>query len=65
MTSVGNADVIEYEIETGQTKTKVEYTTPGQVLNVLEGYERFRQMYVNKLIPRVVSLRDQRNFRRG
>lgn len=65
MISVGNADIVEYEIETGQTKTKVEYTTPGQVISAIKGYELIRQMYANKLIPRVVTLMDQRNFRKA
>ena len=65
LVSVGNADIVAYEIETGQTKTKVEYSTPGQVTSAIENYEKIRQMYANKLAPRVITLMDSRNFRKG
>ena len=64
LVSVGNADVIEYEIETGQTKTRVEYTTPAQVTAALKVYETMRVYYQNLLSPRVVRLMDYRNFRK-
>lgn len=63
--SVGNADIIEYEIETGQTKTKVEYSTPGQVTAALKVYEQMRVYYQNLLTPRVVRLMPNNNFRKA
>ena len=61
--SVGNGDKIQYEIDTGQTKQKVEYTDPKQVTDAIESYERIRQLLVNKTQPRCIRLVDSKNFR--
>lgn len=64
MVSVGNGHMIEYEINTGQTTQKVQYSTTKSVLEAIQGYEVLRQFYQNKLSPRVVQLMDSSNFRR-
>lgn len=62
ITSVGNANIVEYEINTGQTKQRVEYSTAKQVTDAIENYERLRDMLRVKLTPRVVRLSDSKNF---
>ena len=63
LVSVGNANRVKYEIDTGQTKQIVEFTTPKQVTDALDMYEKMRQRYQNKLIPRTFKLTDHKNFR--
>ena len=64
LVSVGNGNMIQYEIDTGQTKQKVQYTTPSQVTAAIENYEKIRQMYNNKLTPRTFKLTNYKNFRK-
>ena len=63
LTSVGNGNMMEYELDTGQSKQRVIYTTPGQVTAALAEYEKMRTYYSNKLTPRIVTLRNYKNFR--
>lgn len=63
MISVGNGNMIQYELDTGQTKQKVEYTSPQQVTDALAMYEQLRQYYNNKLQPRQFKLTNSQNFR--
>jgi len=63
MVSVGNGNMIQYELDTGQTKQKVEYTEPKQVTDALKMYEKMRQYYANKLSPRQFKLTNFKNFR--
>ena len=55
--------MMEYELDTGQSKQRVIYTTPGQVTAALAEYEKMRTYYSNKLTPRIVTLRNNKNFR--
>jgi len=60
--SVGNANIIEYEINTGQTKQRVEYTTAKQVTDAIVSYKTIRGMLRAELTPNRVRLRDSKNF---
>tara|TARA_R110002167_G_scaffold24774_7_gene86682 strand:- start:4950 stop:5141 length:192 start_codon:yes stop_codon:yes gene_type:complete len=62
MVSVGNANRVKYEIDTGQTKQIVEFTSPDQVTKALQIYEKMRQYYNNKLSPRVFKATNYKNF---
>ena len=62
LVSVGNGDVAEYEIDTGQTKQKVKYTSTSSVTNAIKNYETIRDMLRAKLSPRVVRRMDSKNF---
>lgn len=64
LVSVGNGDVAEYEIDTGQTKQKVKYTSASSVTNAISEYEKIRDMLRAKLSPRQVRLMDSKNFMR-
>lgn len=63
-TSISNGSVAEYELDTGQSKQKVKYTTMESVLKTIEGYEKLRQMLANKLISRTFRVMDSQNFPR-
>ena len=63
LVSVSNGNMIEYELDTGQIKQRVEYTTPGQVTDALQKYEKMRTYYANKLTPRIIKLTNYKNFR--
>lgn len=64
MKSVSTGNMVEYEIDTGQTKQRVQYSTLDTVTNAIASYEKLRQMLVNKLSPRSFQLRDSKNFTR-
>lgn len=61
--SAEGANRIEYEVDTGQTKHRVEYTTPGQVQQALKNYELEVDRLYARLQPRKVKLMDVSNFR--
>lgn len=63
LTSVGNGNIMQYKLDTGQTKTDVMYSTVSQVEAGISKYEDLRQRYVNMLTPRMVRLVPGRNFR--
>ena len=63
LVSVGNGNMMQYELDTGQSKQKVEYTSPKQVTDAIESYEKIRQLFVNKLSPRQIKLTNYKNFR--
>lgn len=61
--SVSTGNFVRYQIDTGQTKQDVEYSSTESVIKAIEGYEKLRQMLVNKLQPRMFRLMDSKNFR--
>lgn len=63
LVSVQKGNISEYELNTGQSTTKLKYASTTSVLNSIQGYERLRKMYENMLVPRMVRLMDQKNFR--
>ncbi|MCK4521864.1 MAG: hypothetical protein KAU20_04775 [Nanoarchaeota archaeon] len=64
LTSVGNGNIFQYKLDTGQTKTDVTYTSTSEVATAIKDYESIRTLYRNKLIPRMVRLVDSKTFRR-
>lgn len=66
MKSVQSGNHAEYELDTGQTRTRVKYNSVSSITTAIEDYEKLRQMYVNKLnkTTGVVRLMDEKNFRR-
>lgn len=64
MTSVSTGQFVEYEYDTGMTKTNIVYRSIDEVLKTIEGYERLRQYYVNKRMPSIIRVVDSKNFKR-
>ena len=64
LTSVENGNIVEYEFDTGQTRTNVTYSKTSDVTTTIKKYEDLRTYYINKLLPRQVQLVDKSNFRR-
>lgn len=62
--SVETGNMVLYELDTGQTKTRVQYSDMGSVTRAIENYEKIRTMLQNKLLPRIVTLTDSKNFKR-
>ena len=52
--SINEGNVVEYEIDTGQSKQKVKYTDTMTVMNAIAKYEAMRTYYRNKISPRSV-----------
>ena len=63
LVDIGNGNVVEYEIDTGQSKQKVKLMDGNAVYNMINRYETLRQRYENMLTPRRVRLVDGKNFR--
>ena len=63
LTSVQTGNVAEYEIDTGQSKQRVKYTSVGSVHRAIRGYSELRAYFANKLTPRNVRLMDSKNFK--
>jgi hypothetical protein len=62
--SVGNGSMIMYELDTGQTKQKVQYSTTESVTKAIMNYEKIRQMLQNKLSSPAFRLMDASNLKR-
>lgn len=64
--SVQNGNIAEYELDTGQTKTRIKYSTVSSITQAIESYENLRQLYINKLNRTTGSivLVGANNFRR-
>ena len=62
MASVQNGNIVEYEVDTGQTEQRVEYSTVAQVVNGIRAYERLRVYYQNKLTGSAMRLVDYKNY---
>jgi len=67
MKSVSTGNHAEYELDTGQTRTRVKYTSVSSVIKSVEDFERLRTYYMNKIngTTGMVRLVDGRNFNRG
>lgn len=64
ITSVTNGHIMEYDVDTGQNRQRVKYSSVSQVTTAIKDYEKIRQMYVNRLTPNIVRLSDSKNFLR-
>lgn len=49
MKSVTQGNIAEYELDTGQTRTRIKYTSVGSITQAVTDYKKLRQMYVNEL----------------
>ncbi len=65
LVSVGKGNISEYELDSGQTKTRVKYTSTKMVLDSIEGYERLIQMYQNKINQGPIRLVGSQNFKQA
>ena len=63
MTAVATGQFLEYEYDTGMTKTNIVYRSTDQIIASMEGFEKLRQYYVNKRQPNVVRLVDSKNLK--
>lgn len=62
--SVANGNVVEMQLDTGQTKTNVTYSDVSAITRAIKNYEEIRQLYVNMLNPRMVRLVNSKTFTR-
>lgn len=59
-----NPNVSEYQLNDGQMIVRTAYKTNNDVFKSIESLEKTKQMYMNQLNGRVMSLRDIRSLRR-
>lgn len=65
LTSVKTGNIIEYDIDTGQSRQRVQYSTVKSVTDALAAYEKMRQYYVNKLLGGTYLNVGSKNLNRG
>lgn len=63
LTSVNGGNIVEYEIDTGQSKQKVKYSDSNQIMNTVNKYKTLRTYYQNKLTPRQLRAIPGKNMR--
>lgn len=61
--AVETGNIQQYSLDNGQTKINTAYRNPKEVLESIEGFERIKTLYSNKLTPKIVRLVDSKNFR--
>ena len=57
-------NILEYNLDDGQTKIKASYRGAEGIYNSINAFERLKNYYVNKLNGRAVRLVDSKNFTR-
>lgn len=62
LTAAGTGNIDEYSLDDGQTKIKSTYRNTTEILEAIMGFERVRQMYVNRFNNRMFRLVDHTNF---
>lgn len=62
-TAATGDDIQEYWLNDGQTQIKTIYRGTAAIERAIMGFERLRQMYVNRLQGRTTILMDSKNFR--
>ena len=60
--AVEQGDISEYMLDDGQTKIKAVYKDPDQITAAIIGFERIKQIYINRLNGRGIRLVDSKNF---
>lgn len=65
MKSVLQGNIAEYELDTGQTRTRIKYTSVGSITQAIADFKKLRQMYVNELNRTTGSVRlmGEQNFK--
>ena len=61
--AVENDDVTEYWLDDGQTKIKTVFRSSLDVTKAIAGYERVRNIYLNRINGRSVQLLDKNSNR--
>ncbi len=61
--AVTTGNIAEYDINTGQTTTRIKYTNQKDIIASIEGYEKLLQLFSNRRISRSVKLVNDKNFR--
>ena len=57
--AVENEDISEYWLDDGQTKIKTVYRSAEEVMKSIRGFERVKQMYLNRINGHSVQLIDK------
>ncbi|NCX55590.1 MAG: hypothetical protein EBW87_00105 [Burkholderiaceae bacterium] len=60
--AVGKGEISQYTLNSGQTIITTTYRNPDQIQQAYEGFERIKQMLIQKLNGRVFRLVDGKNF---
>lgn len=58
-----NDNISEYQLNDGQTVIKTVYNGVDGILQSIEGLEKIKMTYLNRLNGRVMRLMDSKNFR--
>ncbi|HMI01620.1 MAG TPA: hypothetical protein VK541_04015 [Pedobacter sp.] len=56
-------NISSYELDDGQVRIKTGYRSMADIESGIKSLERMKQLYINRLYGRSVTLRDSRTFR--
>lgn len=63
MEAATTGNVMEYDLDTGQTKVKCMYRSPQEVMNAITTMQAIKEHYINNINGRSMHLVDGKNFR--
>lgn len=63
MTAATTGNVMEYDLDTGQTKIKCMYRSPEEIMQSITTMQAIKEHYVNEINGRSMHLVDGKNFR--
>lgn len=63
LTAVTTGNIAEYEIDTGQTRQQVKYTSVDSITKAVADMQKLRNIFANMLSPKVTRLVDSKNLR--
>jgi len=63
MEAATTGNVMEYDLDTGQTKVKCMYRSPQEVMNAITTMQAIKEHYINTINGRSMHLVDGKNFR--
>ena len=65
LVAAGKNNIEEYSLNDGQTVIRTKYRSAADVQESINGFEKIKQMYVNRLNGRVVRLQDGKSMTRN
>lgn len=55
--AVSSGDIKQYELDDGMMKVRQEFRSLDDITNAMQGFEKIRQMYINRYNGRTITLR--------
>ena len=62
--AAGSANMMEYDLDDGQSKIKTMYRSPDEITKAIFAFEKLKEMYINKLNKRTFRMVDEKQMMR-